>query len=154
VIVEEKEPEVEESDSECILSIEEISVRDQQLHKKQEQQVARKVNNPAFVSFRSYRRKHYFRTVIEDKAREEELKQLLTNEIVRTSYFEVGKDYLRYFKKGNREAVLTKLNKNEIKDFSPINSKVMSLEWLDLIIFANKLKPQDIIDQQERNALF
>jgi hypothetical protein len=39
----------------------------------------------------------------------------------------VGKNYQRYFKKGNRQAVLTRLNKNEIKDFHPINSKAMSL---------------------------
>jgi hypothetical protein len=30
------------------------------------------------------------------------LKQLLTNDIVLTSYFEIGKDFQRYFKKGNR----------------------------------------------------
>lgn len=84
-------------------------------------------NNPAYISFRSYRRKHYLSTVVEDKAREEQLKRLLSTDIVLTSYFEIGKDFQRYFKKGNRHAVLSKVNQNEIKDFHAVNSKNMSM---------------------------
>jgi hypothetical protein len=88
VVVEEKEEEVEESDSDCILSIEELSMRERQIQKKQDREVrVPNSNNFAFVSFRSYRRKYYIRTILEDKAREEEMKKLLTTDIVRTSFF-------------------------------------------------------------------
>lgn len=86
--MEEKEPDVEESDSDYILSIEELSMRERQIQKKQDRELKVPANNnSSYVSFRSYRRKHYFRTIVEDKIREEELKRLLTTDLVRTSYF-------------------------------------------------------------------
>jgi hypothetical protein len=39
----------------------------------------------------------------------------------------VGKSYTKYFKKGNRETILSRINKDEIKEFHPINSKIMSM---------------------------
>lgn len=62
----------------------------------------------------------------------------MSNCITITSLFEVGKDYNRYFKKGNRDAVLRRINEYTIKDFNAINSKIMSLEWIDLIVFGNR----------------
>jgi hypothetical protein len=44
--------------------------------------------------------------------------------------------------------VLGKVNKNEIKEFHAINSKVMPMEWLDLIIFANKINPKEMMQKE------
>jgi len=71
------------------------------------------------------------------------LTDLLENHIVQTSQFECGKNYSKYFKYGNCSHVLKKLNKDEFKTLSGVNSKKMQLDWIDLLIFAQKIHKRD-----------
>lgn len=75
IVVEDKEVEVEDSDSDNLMSAEEMSLKEKTPVEKKRRAPKEKEQwdnhkSPAFVSFRSYRRKHYLKTVLEDKQKE------------------------------------------------------------------------------------
>ena len=61
-----------------------------------------------------------------------------------TSQFEAGMNYAKYFKYSNCSVILKKLNKNEFKPLKGVNSKKMHLDWIDLMIFAQKIHKVDL----------
>ena len=127
-----------------------MSFRERSMDKRGEKRVSREVsnsNNMSLVTFRSYRRKHHLKTVMNDKAKEEEIKEVMSHDVIHTSQFEIGKDFVKYFKKNNRERVLAKVNKNAMKDFEPVNSKVLPMEWIDLVIFTSKINAKELIEK-------
>lgn len=94
--------------------------------------------NSSCISFRSYKRR-FFSRLDEERAKEQEMKELIENNVVITSLFEVGREFSRFFKQGNLEKVLAKYSKNTIQNFQEINSKNLRMDWIDLLIFAKKL---------------
>lgn len=89
------------------------------------------------LTFRSYRRR-YLSKLDEEKAKANEMNRLLKNHVVETSQFETGREYIKYFKYGNLSTVLKKMKRNEFKYLNGVNIKKMQLDWIDLLIFAQK----------------
>ena len=63
--------------------------------------------------------------------------------LVRTSLFETGKNYSKYFKYGNLDNVLNKINRSETKEFPTLTGKSEKLDWIDLLIFAKKIHKRE-----------
>lgn len=94
-------------------------------------------SNKSLISHRTYRRKHCNKNLLDERHHDEQTQRMLEHDIVRTSQFEVGKEYQRYFKKGNKSLVVGKLSKNNMKEFKKIDSRYLSFDGLDKLFCEN-----------------
>ena len=69
----------------------------------------------------------------------QEIEKLMEEDLVRTSHFETGNNYTKYFKYGNLSNVLAKIEKKDMKNFPILDGKNDKLDWIDLLIFAQKI---------------